>query len=180
MKTKTREVVLVAVFSVFMAVCAWITVPGVVPFTMQSFAVFLALCLLGAKHGTVAILLYLLLGALGLPVFSNFTAGVGVLLGPNGGYMIGWLLMGAVLWLVEIFGSKKPFWRVAALVLGQLLCYAVGTVWFIAVYTVQTGPVGVGTALIWCVVPFVLPDFAKLFLALWMTKRLQKVLKICV
>lgn len=178
MKTQTKDLVLIALFAVFMTLCAWISIPAVVPFTLQSFGVFLALSLLGGKRGTAVLALYLLLGLVGLPVFSHFTSGVGVLLGPNGGYMMGWLLMGAVTWLTERLGFSKASWRVLSLVVGQILCYAVGTAWFMMVYAQQTGSVGFGTALLWCVVPFLLPDAAKLLLALWVTKRLKKTLEI--
>lgn len=83
-KHKTQDMVYIALFTVVMAVCAWIVIPMVVPFTLQTFAVFLAVGVLGGKRGTFAILLYLLLGIIGIPVFSGFTGGSGVLLGNTG------------------------------------------------------------------------------------------------
>ena len=80
-----------ALTAAIIAVCAWITVPGPVPFTMQTFGVFLALRLLGGKRGSISVALYILLGAAGLPVFSGFKAGIGVLIGPTGGYILGFI-----------------------------------------------------------------------------------------
>ena len=96
----TTDMVLIALFSVLIAICAWISIPATVPFTLQTFAVLCTLGLLGGKRGTVAILLYLLMGAVGLPVFSNFGGGLGKLLGVTGGYLIGFLAASLLYWLL--------------------------------------------------------------------------------
>lgn len=86
---------------------AWITVPAAIPFTMQTFCIFLTLYILGGANGTKAILLYLLLGAVGLPVFSGFKAGLSVLAGPTGGYLIGFIFIGLSYRLGEKFFSRS-------------------------------------------------------------------------
>ena len=102
-----RDMVLCALFAAILAVSAWLTVPGEVPFTLQTFGVFAALGLLGGKRGTIAIALYLVLGAVGLPVFSGFRGGFGVLLGTTGGYIFGFLLSGLLYWaLTALLGNK--------------------------------------------------------------------------
>ena len=88
-KNKTRDMVFIALFAVLMAVCSWISIPTAIPITMQTFGVFLTLNFLGGKKGTVSVCIYLLLGLIGLPVYANFTSGIGILLGMTGGYMIG-------------------------------------------------------------------------------------------
>ena len=104
-----RDMVLCALFAAILAVSAWLTVPGEVPFTLQTFGVFAALGLLGGKRGTIAIALYLVLGAVGLPVFSGFRGGFGVLLGTTGGYIFGFLLSGLLYWaLTALLGNKGP------------------------------------------------------------------------
>ena len=70
------DLVMVGLFAALIAVCAWITVPGTIPFTLQTMGVFLAVGLLGGKRGTAAVLVYILLGAVGMPVFSGFSGGV--------------------------------------------------------------------------------------------------------
>lgn len=172
---RTKNLVYIALFSVLMAVCSWISIPTVIPFTMQTFAVYLALNFLGAKNGTVSVGIYLLMGLIGLPVYANFTSGLGILLGIRGGYMLGWVLSGLVMWLLETLLGRRLWVQAISMLLGLLVCYLTGTVWFMAVYAKTTGAIGIGTALLWCVVPFVLPDLLKLGLALWMSGRLKKI-----
>ena len=169
------SIVYISLFAVLMAVCSWIYVPFVVPFTMQTFAVFLALNFLGGMRGTVAILLYLSIGAVGVPVFSGFTAGVGVLLGQNGGYMLGWLIAGLTVWLFDLLPIKKTVSRLISSIIGLVICYAVGTVWFAAVYARTSGEIGFLAVLSTCVFPFILPDAIKLALAYWLSIRLRKI-----
>ena len=169
------SIVYISLFAVLMAVCSWIYVPFVVPFTMQTFAVFLALNFLGGMRGTVAILLYLSIGAVGVPVFSGFTAGVGVLLGQNGGYMLGWLIAGLAVWLFDLLPIKKTVSRIISSIIGLVICYAVGTVWFAAVYARTSGEIGFLAVLSMCVFPFILPDAIKLALAYWLSIRLRKI-----
>jgi len=169
------SIVYISLFAVLMAVCSWIYVPFVVPFTMQTFAVFLALNFLGGMRGTVAILLYLSIGAVGVPVFSGFTAGVGVLLGQNGGYMLGWLIAGLTVWLFDLLPIKKTVSRIISSIVGLVICYAVGTVWFAAVYARTSGEIGFLAVLSMCVFPFILPDAIKLALAYWLSSKLRKI-----
>jgi biotin transport system substrate-specific component len=166
-----------ALMAVLIAVCSWISIQTVVPFTLQTFAVFCALELLGGVRGTMAVAVYLLLGAVGVPVFAGFTGGLGILLGTTGGYLLGFLLTGLVYWLFERLGHS--LWlRVAALLVGLFLCYAFGTLWFVEVYSRANGPLSVMTALGWCVLPFLLPDGLKLALALLLSARLRPLLKL--
>ena len=88
------SMVYIALMAVIIAVCSWISIPGPVPFTLQTFAVFSALLLLGTRNGILSITVYLLLGAVGVPVFSGFSGGLSHLVGPTGGYLIGFLVMG--------------------------------------------------------------------------------------
>lgn len=171
-KSKTADMAYIAVFAVLMAICSWISIPSVVPITLQTFAVFLAVGVLGGRRGTVAIFLYLLLGLIGIPVFAGFSAGPGVLLGNTGGYLLGFLFSDLLMWGMERFLGKKTWVLALSMVLGLLVCYAFGTVWFLAVYTRSTGPVGLMTVLGWCVFPFVLPDLLKIGLAMLLQRRL--------
>ena len=110
-KTKftPKEMAYIALLVVVIAVCSWISIPSVVPFTMQTFGVFCAVGLLGGFRGTVAVLIYILMGLIGLPVFFNFNGGVGYLMGPTGGYIVGFLFTALVYWLFEkLFGIYQP------------------------------------------------------------------------
>lgn len=170
--SRTRVLVYIALFAVCIAICAWISVPTTVPFTLQTFGIFLALGLLGGKRGTAAIALYILLGAVGIPVFAGFKAGIGALLGTTGGYILGFLMSGLVYWLVTSLAGNRT-WAVAlGMVLGLLVCYAFGTAWFMTVYARTKGAVSLSAALGWCVLPFLLPDGLKIALALLLSKKL--------
>ena len=83
-RNKTYDMICVAMFAVIMAVCSWISIPTLVPFTMQTFALFLAFGVLGGKRGTLVVVIYVLLGAVGVPVFAGFSSGLGVLMGTTG------------------------------------------------------------------------------------------------
>lgn len=173
---KTKDLAYVAVCAVLIAVCSWISIPATVPFTLQTFAVFCSLGLIGGKRGTAAIVVYLLLGALGVPVFAGFTSGVGILFGITGGYLLGFILMGLVYWLGERLGKRKRIVEIGSMVLGLALCYAFGTAWFMFVYARQSGAVTLATALAWCVIPFIVPDLVKMALAILLSQKLRKVL----
>ncbi len=164
---------MIAVCAAVMAVCSWISIPAAVPFTMQTFGVFLAVGLLGGRNGTLAVCIYLLLGAVGLPVFSGFRGGLGHMLGATGGYIIGFLFSALVMWLMERILGRSMKTLVLSMVAGLLVCYAFGTAWFIMVYTRDSGPVGVITALTWCVIPYIIPDALKIALAAGLTRRIR-------
>lgn len=165
---KTRHMVLCASFAALISICAWLCVPVMgMTFTMQTFGLFLTLLIQGGKRGTVSVLIYLLLGAVGMPVFSGFQGGVGVLLGATGGYIWGFLAASLLYWLTEKLWKKPGL----SCVLGLAACYGVGTVWFAAVYGNQMGIVSI---LLTCVVPYLLPDAIKLLLALLITRRIGK------
>ena len=171
-KTKTFDLVYIAVAAVIIAVCSWISIPTLIPFTMQTFAVFFVLSFFGGKRGTAAIVVYLLFGLIGIPVFSSFTGGIGILLGPTGGYIIGFVFIGLIYWLAVLLGGNKLWIETVALLIGLVVLYAFGTLWYIKVYTSKTGTTGLLTALTWCVFPFILPDLLKLCLALFLARRI--------
>ena len=156
-----RELTRIAICAAEMAVCAWVTVPSTVPFTLQTMGVFLSLRLLGGRNGTIAVAVYILLGLVGLPVFSGFQAGAGVLLGPTGGYIVGFLFIGLIYWLGE---PLKPG-RIASCALltgGLAVCYTFGTAWFIRVNAVKGKTLTVLASLGICVFPYIVPDLLKL------------------
>ncbi len=173
-RINTRDMVYMAVCAALLAVCSWISIPVDPPYTLQTMGVFLTMGLLGGKRGTIAVLLYILLGAIGLPVFANFAGGVGILLGTTGGYIVGFLASALVMWGMERLFGRSPAVLGFSMVLGLLACYAFGTAWYMAVYTRTTGPIGVAMALGWCVLPFVLPDLLKIAAAMVIVSRVEK------
>lgn len=174
-KSRTYDMVYIGMFAVLMAICSWISIPAAVPFSLQTFAVFLAVGVLGGKRGTLAVLVYILLGFIGIPVFVGFTGGPGILLGSTGGYIIGFIFIALLMWGMEKVAGKKTWATGLSMVLGLIVCYAFGTAWFMVIYAANSGAVGIGKALAFCVIPFIIPDIIKIALALILSKRLSGV-----
>ena len=176
-KLTTKEMVYIAMFACLMAICAWISIPGQIPFTLQTMGVFLAVGLLGGRRGTLAILVYVLMGAIGLPVFSGFAGGFGKLLGATGGYIVGFLFSALIMWAMEAIPGKKKWVLPLSMVLGLLACYAFGTAWFLVVYTKSKGAISLAAVLGMCVIPYIIPDAIKIACALVLTKILKPFVK---
>lgn len=175
---RTAELTYIALLAVLTVICTWITIPLTIPFTMQTFAVSVSLGLLGGKRGILAFVVYLLLGFAGLPVFSGFRAGAGVLFGATGGYLLGFLAMGLLYLLLEKWMRGRLWAMALVLTAGLLLCYACGTLWFMQVYVPADGPVTLMAALGMCVFPFVLPDLVKIGLSLLAVRQLRPHVKL--
>lgn len=174
-RSQTADMTHIALFAVLLAVCSWISVPvPPIPFTLQTFALFAAMLFLGGRRSLTAAAVYLLLGAVGLPVFFGFRGGIGVLLEATGGYLLGFLLCTLVYWAVTArFGtSKAP--TLAGCLLGLLACYAFGTLWYLLLYAETPALLPVLTV---CVLPFLIPDLVKLALAFLLFRRLSPHLK---
>ncbi|MBQ8427923.1 MAG: biotin transporter BioY [Clostridia bacterium] len=169
-----KNIAYIALFTAVTVVCSWIHIPTPVPFTMQTFALFLAVCTLGAKKGWIVACAYLLLGLVGVPVFSGFQGGGGALFGTTGGYLIGYFVGGGVMCLLDVLPFLKGKQGII-LSCGLLVYYLCGVLWYMLVFV--QGAVGLGAAMLTCVLPFVLPDVAKLILALFLGKRLKRRIK---
>lgn len=169
----TREIVFIAMFAAVMAVCSWISVPTVVPFTLQTFGVFCAVSILGGRNGFFAILVYILLGAVGLPVFAGFSGGLSSLVSPASGYIWGFLVMALIYWGAEKFFGDKLYVQIPALVIGLAMLYVFGTVWFMYV-TKASFAYGFSV----CVVPFIAFDLAKMACAVLISGRVRKYAKV--
>ena len=173
-KLRTRDVALVGLFAALTVICAWISVPlGPVPVTLQTFAVFLAAALLGPRRGTLAVGVYILLGVVGLPVFSGFKG----LNHVTFGYVLGFLPLGLLTAAAEKLFPGRKLALPMGMALGLLVCYLIGTVWFWYVMHFRGTEYGFGKILSLCVVPFLVPDLFKLGLAYFLSKKLAKYIK---
>ena len=171
---RTVDIAYIGLFVAVMAICSWISIPAAVPFTLQTFGVFIAVGVLGGKRGSLSVLVFILLGAIGIPVFANFSGGIGVLAGPTGGYIIGFLFSALLMWAMEKLPGKKSVMQIVSMIAGLIVCYAFGTVWFVIVYGRMNGPIGFTAALASCVVPFIIPDIIKIALAYVLSRKLRK------
>lgn len=175
MKMTTRKIVYYAMFAALTVICSQIAVPlpGSVPMSLSTFAVMLAGALLGTWGGAVSQLVYVLLGAVGVPVFAGFQAGLGRLAGPTGGFIIGFIVMALVIGLIiSRFGTGYAV-TAAAMAAGTAACYLFGTVWYIVLMKSPLLP-----ALGACVLPFLPGDLLKILLAAFCAVRLRRAVKL--
>lgn len=178
MLNHTYHIVYTAIFAVLLMICSWISIPFVIPVTLQTFGVFLTILCLGGKQGTRAIMIYLLLGAVGIPAFSGFGAGFGYLLGNTGGYVLGFVFIGSTSWLFETMFGKNFLIQICSILLGLMICYTFGTFWFLFISMNFSGISSIMAVLSICVFPFIIPDLLKLAMACLICKRLKPVLNL--
>jgi len=178
MKVTTKDMVYIALFTSIMIVCAFITIPFAIPFTLQTFALFTIIGILGTKRAFISVLLYLLLGAIGLPVFSGFQGGIGHLFGVTGGYLLGFLLTTLISgFLLKLFSKKRKgsvIFHCLSMLIGLIACYGFGTIWYLVLYTNSTENLSIASVLSLCVFPFILPDLLKILLSAYVTRLLKK------
>ncbi len=174
MKNKIKEMAYISLGAVIMSVCSFIALPFPIPFTFQTFGFFSVLLLLGGKKGSLSVILYILLGTFGIPVFAGFGAGFGYLLGPTGGFVIGFSCGAFVYWGIT---SVRRDWRIAGLVASLGVCYVCGTLWYMLYCSVNSHRAELISALLICVVPYLIPDLLKLILACVICKRLKPYIK---
>lgn len=167
-KNNIRNLCAVGLMSAVMCVLAPLSIPiGPVPISLTNLAVFLSLYALGTRLGVLSYFVYLLLGMVGLPVFSGFTGGLGKLAGPTGGYIIGFLPMALISGLaIDRFSNRTAHF--IGMVLGTAACYTLGTAWFCTV--MQTD---VMAALGQAVFPFIPVDLAKIAFAAFIGPTLR-------
>ncbi len=174
MKIPVKNIARSAMLAALTAVCAQIAVPlpGSVPLSLASFAVMLSGALLGPQDGAISQLVYLLMGIIGLPVFASFQGGPGCIVGPTGGYLLGYIPMASVIGQVTK-GAGKSFPRyLAAMSLGTLICYLFGTAWYLF-----STKVNLLAACVSCVFPFLAGDILKIVSASLIACRLQGKIK---
>ena len=174
-KFTVRDFTKIALCTTLIILCAWIKIPFVIPYTMQSFGIAFAVCLLGGKRSSFCILLYILAGVIGLPVFSGFTGGIGILFGATGGYIFGFIFLPLCVWLAEKAKLKAAL--PLGLSAGLLLCYITGTLWYLLLYVKDFSFASIASVTGICVFPFILPDILKLSLAFVCGNRLNKYIK---
>lgn len=164
----TFEIVLCGLFAALTAVMSQLSLPvGPVPINLATLSVLLAGGILGAKYGTVSQAVFVLLGVFGLPVFAGLKGGAGVLAGPTGGYLLGYI---AAAWVVGLFSRKSgPAVRAGSMALGTAVCYILGTAWFM--FSTKTALLA---ALSLCVFPFLIGDAAKIAAAAFLVPKLRR------
>ena len=162
-----------AIMATLMCILGPLSIPiGPVPVTLTNFVIYLAIMLLGMKLSTLSFIVYLLLGTVGLPVFSGFSGGIAKLLGPTGGYLVGFILVALVGGFFFEKSKGQPVITGIGMFLGLVIAYVLGTAWF--VFQMQ---VDVAHALTVCVWPFVPFDIIKIVVAVIIGKIVRKALR---
>jgi len=184
--SKTYDLVLEAICAALITICSWISLNVMdIPFTLQTFGILLVLFTVGGKRGTISILVYLLLGLIGVPVFAGFKSGPAALAGPTGGFIVGFLVGALVYWALDSLWLKRyKKSNISRLVVSviegvvfELVLYVYGVIWFMFVYTRNTGEIGLGAVLGMCVIPFLIPDAVKLLAAASASLRTVRIVK---
>jgi len=140
-----------------------------VPLSLATFSIYFCVMVLGIKLGGLSVCLYVLLGLAGLPVFSNFTGGAGRLLGPTGGYILGYIFLALVSGIFTDKWLRKPGMVFAGMSLGTATCYLFGTCWL----SFQTS-LSLSQAFLSAVAPFLVGDFIKIIGAMALGYRVRK------
>ena len=167
----TFQMALIAVMAAITCILGPLSIPipvSPVPISLTNLAIYLTVCLLGWKFGTISYLIYLLIGIAGLPVFSSFSSGFAKLLGPTGGYLIGFIPMAIIAGIVIDKFTNRGI-QILGMIVGTAICYAFGTAWF----CFQSGYT-VGAALAVCVIPFIPADLCKMVIAMIIGPMVRK------
>lgn len=163
--------VLIALFSAIISVSAFISIPFfALPITMQSLGIALSLFLLGGKRGALSVLLYIFIGAVGLPVFSGFTGGFGALFGANGGFIFGFIIEAFIFLLLEALLPRNDYSKIIAYTISHIVLYFSGALWYFLGFTGGESFLSVLSLL---VLPYILPDIVKLFVAFLIYKKIN-------
>lgn len=171
-KLTTKDLAIIGVFAAVICVLGPLSLPipiSPVPVTFAILAVFLASYVLGMKRGTLCVLVYLLIGMAGLPVFSGFSGGLGKLAGPTGGYLVGYIFIALCTGWCADRSDGKPVFAFIGMVIGTAICYALGTAWLaISLEMTFVQALAIGVA------PYVLLDVLKMVLAAALGLKLRQ------
>ena len=171
-KFKTLDIVYIGLFAALICVCSWIAIPLTVSITLQTFAVCLTAGLLGWKRGTLTVIIYILLGMVGLPIFTGFKSGIAAVTGPTGGYIVGFIFTSLIVGFAAEKIGRRLWQNIIFMVIGELVLYLFGTIWFVIAYKVTFL-----SAFSTCVLPFLLPDAVKIVIASVLVNRLKRFVK---
>nr|WP_288645472.1 biotin transporter BioY [uncultured Mediterraneibacter sp.] len=162
-KIRTKQMVLIALMTAVTCVLGPLSIPlpfSPVPISLTNFAIFLAIFILGMKSGTISFIIYLLLGAVGVPVFSSFRGGLQVLAGPTGGYLIGFIFLALIMGFALDHFDRKLVPTIIGMIIGMAVCYAFGTVWLAKLLSLSFKE-----GLMMGVIPYLAGDAAKIIIA---------------
>lgn len=168
-----KSIALIGVMAAVTCVLGPLSVPlpfTPVPISLTNLAIYFTIYVVGMKRGTLSYLIYLLIGFVGVPVFSGFTGGPAKLLGPTGGYLVGFIFMAVICGFFVDRWPEKRLWHFLGMVLGTAVCYLFGTVWLVFQSSAYES---FYAALAAAVIPFLPGDFAKIVIAMLLGPQLR-------
>lgn len=168
--TKTHHLTLIGVMSAIICILGPLSIPiGLVPISLTNLAVYFAIYVLGRKRGTISYMVYLLIGLIGLPVFSGFSGGFPKLAGPTGGYLIGSIFMAFISGIFIDKFSNKIYMCFLGMIIGTIITYLFGAAWLAYVAHLTFNK-----ALAIGVLPFIPGDLIKVIIATLIGPQIRK------
>ena len=168
-----KKLILTAMFVAIISVSSIFSIPFLgFPITLQSFSIFLALLILGGKLGTVAVALYIFIGAVGLPVFAGGGSGIGRLFDITGGFIFGFFFAALVYWLIVSILKRRTAGKIFALLISNLVLYVVGISWYVYAFDAA-----ISVSLLLVFRPYLAFDAFKIAFAFYLASRVEKIFK---
>ncbi|WP_279160104.1 biotin transporter BioY [Thomasclavelia cocleata] len=169
MNPKIKNMCYCSMFACIVALLAQIKIdlPGLVPITLQTLGIYIIACSLTPKLAVITTIVYVIMGSIGLPVFTGFRGGLSSLLGPTGGYIFSFPITSLIISII-INNKNSIIRKIIAMIVGTAVCYLIGTIWFIYV-TNNT----IITALTVCVIPFIFGDIIKIAIASTLSAKIK-------
>ena len=169
---KSYQMVLIGLMTAILCILSPISLAipfSPIPISLSTFIIYFMVIVLGMRRSLISMILYILLGFAGLPVFSGFTGGAGKLLGPTGGYIIGYLFLVFISGLCIQYGKYSKISQLVGMMSGTMICYLFGTVWL-----AFQANLSFTDALAIAVLPFLPGDILKLILSLFVGNRVRR------
>lgn len=171
MNTKTKELIICSLFAALTAILSQISIPlpfTPVPINLATISVLLSGALLKKNDAAISQLVYTLLGVVGLPVFANFSAGIGIIVGPTGGYILGYIATALIVGIIIEKFNRTFIAYILSMCIGIITCYTLGTLWYM--FITKTNLL---SSLVMCVLPFIPGDIIKIIICSILAKRLH-------
>ncbi|TJX13456.1 biotin transporter BioY [Tissierella creatinini] len=168
-KSKVYEMASIGLMAAVICILGPLSIPiGLVPISFTNLAIYITLYILGMKKGTLSFIIYLLVGFAGLPVFSGFTSGPSKILGPTGGYLIGFIFMALIAGFFTDRFYNKWYLSIIGMILGTAVCYIFGTTWL-----AYQANMPARAALAAGVIPFIPGDLAKMIISAYIGPKIR-------
>lgn len=170
MNNKVKVLCILSVLLCILIILAQIKIDiGYVPITLQTLGVYIIALVLRPKYSFYVTLAYIFMGAIGLPVFAGMTGGIGILLNYNGGYIFSFPIMA---YFISLIGYQKDIvQKILACIIGTVICYTIGTVWFMYVMKME-----LMSSLMLCVIPFLFTDSLKIIISVLLSQKIKLIL----